>query len=53
MHGNESLLLGSATIGAYTTFSTWMLETQRVVEDGELMPALANMLISLFVGKVA
>ena len=34
--GDRLLLAGTATLGSYTTFSTWMLETQRLVEDGEL-----------------
>ena len=29
------LVLETATIGSYTTFSTWMLETHRLAEDGE------------------
>jgi CrcB protein len=44
------LLAGSATLGAYTTFSTWMLETHRLAEDGEIRLAAANVLISLIVG---
>ena len=30
------MLAGTATLGSYTTFSTWMLETQRLAEDGEV-----------------
>jgi fluoride exporter len=48
--GSSLLLAGTATIGSYTTFSTWMLETQRLVEDGELALAGANILVSLAVG---
>ena len=48
--GNRLLLAGTATLGSYTTFSTWMLETQRLVEDGEAALAGANVLISLVVG---
>jgi CrcB protein len=43
-------LAGTALIGAFTTFSTWMLETQRLVEDGQLGNAAANVVVSLFVG---
>ena len=35
------LLIGTATIGSYTTFSTWMLESHRPAEDGE--PGLASL----------
>jgi fluoride exporter len=48
--GTRLLLAGTATLGSYTTFSTWMLETQRLVEDGELALAGANIAISLVVG---
>jgi fluoride exporter len=48
--GDGLLLAGTATIGSYTTFSTWMLESQRLVEDGELVAAGANVLISLGAG---
>jgi CrcB protein len=48
--GDGLLLAGTATIGSYTTFSTWMLESQRLVEDGELVIAGANLLLSLGVG---
>jgi CrcB protein len=43
-------LAGTALIGAYTTFSTWMLETHRLVEEGQLRSAAANVLVSLFAG---
>jgi CrcB protein len=48
--GDRLLIAGTATIGSYTTFSTWMLESQRSVEDGELVVACANVLVSLGVG---
>ena len=48
--GDRLLLAGTATIGSYTTFSTWMLESQRLVEDGELAVAGANLLLGLGVG---
>lgn len=48
--GDRLVLAGTATIGSYTTFSTWMLESQRLVEDGEFALAAANVLLSLLVG---
>jgi fluoride exporter len=51
--GDALLLVGTATLGAYTTFSTWMLETQRLVEDGELRAAAVNIVLSLAAGLVA
>ncbi len=53
LHGKAAVLIGSATIGAYTTFSTWMFETQRLVEDGEPAGALANAMVSLAAGFLA
>jgi fluoride exporter len=48
--GNALLLAGTATLGSYTTFSTWMLETHRMREDARFPAALANIVISLAVG---
>ena len=48
--GDRLLLAGTATLGSYTTFSTWMLESQRLVEDGELASPVANVLLSLGAG---
>lgn len=50
LSGDALLLLGTATIGSYTTFSTWMLETHRLAEDGEPRAAAANVLVSLGLG---
>lgn len=50
LSADASLLLGTATVGSYTTFSTWMLETHRLGEDGRLGPATANALVSLAMG---
>jgi CrcB protein len=48
--GDRLLLAGTATVGSYTTFSTWMLESQRLVEDGDLVLACGNVMVSLGVG---
>ena len=50
LSGNAMILAGTATIGAYTTFSTWMLETHRLAEDGEFAAGLANIVVSFGVG---
>ncbi len=34
VHGDALLLFGTGLLGAYTTFSTWMVEAQRLGEDG-------------------
>ncbi len=50
VQGNLLVLAGTATLGSYTTFSTWMLETHRLAEDGEAPVAIANVVVSLAVG---
>ncbi len=50
LRGDEATLVGSAAIGAYTTFSTWMLESQRLVEDGAVLPGAVNAVLSLALG---
>jgi CrcB protein len=45
--GDTLVLAGTALLGAYTTFSTWMLETDRLVEDGLSGLAAAYVALSL------
>ena len=40
-------------IGAYTTFSTWMLESARLMEDGAWLLAAANLGGSVLLGLIA
>jgi CrcB protein len=51
--GNASILAGTATLGSYTTLSTWMLESHRLGQDDQVRVALANLLGSLVVGFAA
>ena len=53
LSGDALLLAGTATLGSYTTFSTWMLETQRLVEDGEGRVAAVNVGLSIAAGLAA
>jgi CrcB protein len=50
---HAALLAGTALIGAYTTFSTWMLETHRLAEDGRSGSAALNVGVSLVAGVTA
>jgi CrcB protein len=43
-------LAGTGLIGAYTTFSTWALESHRLAEDGQRELGLANFALSLVLG---
>jgi CrcB protein len=47
---DAALLAGAAAIGSYTTFSTWMFETERLVEEGALLTPAANVAVSLAFG---
>lgn len=48
--GHAYLLTGTAVIGSYTTFSTWMLESHRLAEDGRAWLAGVNLASSMLVG---
>jgi CrcB protein len=48
--GDALELAGTAFLGAFTTFSTWMYESQRLVEAGDAPAGAANLLIPLAAG---
>jgi fluoride exporter len=50
---DAALLAGTAFVGAYTTFSTWMLETQRLGEERQTWAALSNVVVSVVLGMAA
>jgi fluoride exporter len=50
VEGDARLLLGAGAIGSYTTFSTWMLETQRIDAAGKRRIALLNVVLSIVLG---
>ena len=51
--GDAALLAGTAAVGSYTTFSTWMLESQRRTEERQTRKAGLNILVSLVLGVAA
>lgn len=53
VEGDARLLLGAGAIGSYTTFSTWMVETQRIGEAGKRRIAVANIVLSIALGLAA
>lgn len=44
------LVFGTGFLGGYTTFSTWMLETERLAENGQGRLAAANVVASIGLG---
>jgi len=53
LSSGAALLGGTAAVGSYTTFSTWMLESERLAEERERRRAAANIVISLVLGVAA
>ena len=49
----QALLADTAAVGSYTTFSTWMLETQRLTEERQYRKAALNIAVSLVLGVAA
>jgi CrcB protein len=48
--GDAWLLAGTATLGSFTTFSTWMLETERLGQLRRTPAAWCNLGVSLAAG---
>jgi fluoride exporter len=51
--GDAERLAATGFLGAFTTFSTWTLESHRLGEDGELGLGWMNLLVSLVAGLAA
>jgi fluoride exporter len=51
--GHALLVFGTGLLGGYTTFSTWMVETQRLAEDSEWLLMYAYLLGSMVAGLAA
>ena len=50
VEGGARMLAGTAVLGAYTTFSTWMLDTQELGARGRPKAALLNITSSAVAG---
>lgn len=51
--GDLLFVAGTGFLGGYTTFSTWMVESERLAEDGEVRFMWLNLLGSMALGFVA
>lgn len=51
--GDAFVLTGIATLGSYTTFSTWMLESHRLGEAGAPRALYANLAAATVLGLLA
>ena len=51
--GDPLLIFGTGLLGGYTTFSTWMVEAQRLGEDGEWRLMWSYLLGSMLAGLAA
>jgi fluoride exporter len=51
--GDEFLMSGTALLGSFTTFSTWMVQSERLAAEGDDALALVNLAGSLAVGLAA
>lgn len=53
LRGDALLLAGTAVLGSYTTFSTWMFESHRLAQEGQGRLLAANVAGSVVLGVAA
>ncbi len=53
LHGDALTLVGGGLLGSYTTFSTWMLDGERLAESARGRALVMNLLGSLALGLAA
>jgi CrcB protein len=53
LSGNVMVVAGTAAIGAYTTFSSWMLDTHQLARNGRHTAAVLNIVLSVLIGFAA
>lgn len=50
LSGDAYRIAGTGLVGAFTTFSTWALESHRLGEDGQLGLGILNFAVSFVLG---
>jgi CrcB protein len=50
LDADANRIAGTGFLGAFTTFSTWALESHRLGEDGRLRLGIFNFIVSLALG---
>lgn len=50
LKGNAALLAGTAAVGSYTSFSTWMLETRTLTAERQRWIATINVVAGVTLG---
>jgi CrcB protein len=53
LHGDALTLAGGGLLGSYTTFSTWMLDSERLAQHHSARALVANLVGSLLLGLAA
>lgn len=48
--GDAMFVLGTGLLGGYTTFSTWMVEAERLAEDGDWRLMWLNLAVPMLAG---
>jgi len=51
--GDAVRVIGTGLLGAYTTFSTWMLQVRTLLRDGRRRTAASYLIASLLAGLLA
>lgn len=50
VHGSALVLAGAGALGSFTTFSTWMLDSERLAEQGLVLAAALNVFAAVAAG---